>query len=80
MRSRSSSKTPISTTRPTWTFEFDWTAKGKHGVVEIDGITGETPQGAWAMPNFTKIVSRDALFDIGADTVGMLVPGGGMAQ
>ena len=65
--------------RPMWTFEFNWTAKGKHGVLEIDGITGETRQGASAMPNLTKIVSRDALFDIGADTVGMLVPGGGIA-
>ena len=31
------------------------------------------------MPSLTKIVSRDALFDIGADTVGMLVPGRGIA-
>jgi len=65
--------------RPIWTFEFDWASKGKHGAVEIDGITGETRAGASAMPNLTKIVSRDALFDIGADTVGMLVPGGGIA-
>jgi len=65
--------------RPTWSFEFDWPAKGKHGVIEIDGITGEIRQGASAVPNLTKIVSRDALFDIGADTVGMLVPGGGIA-
>jgi hypothetical protein len=65
--------------RPIWSFEFDWAAKGKHGVIEIDGITGEIRQGASAVPNLTKIVSRDALFDIGADTVGMLVPGGGIA-
>jgi len=65
--------------RPIWTFEFDWTSKAKHGAVEIDAITGEARAGASAMPNLTKIVSRDALFDIGADTVGMLVPGGGIA-
>ena len=65
--------------RPIWTFEFDWTAKGKRGAVEIDAITGETRAGASAIPNLTKIVTRDALFDIGADTVGMLVPGGGIA-
>jgi hypothetical protein len=65
--------------RPVWAFEFDWAAKGKHGVVEVDGITGEAHHGGSLMPNLTKIVSRDALFDIGADTVGMLVPGGGIA-
>ena len=65
--------------RPIWSFEFDWASKGKHGVVEIDGITGEIRQGGSAVPKLTKIVSRDALFDIGADTVGMLVPGGGIA-
>ena len=27
----------------------------------------------------TKLISRDALFDIGADTIGLLVPGGGIA-
>jgi hypothetical protein len=65
--------------RPTWGFEFDWAAKGKRGVVEIDGISGEARTGGSLMPSLTKIVSRDALFDIGADTVGMLVPGGGIA-
>src|SRR5262245_61527815 len=65
--------------RPIWGFEFDWTAKGKHGVVDIDGITGEARTGGALLPGLTKIVSRDALFDIGADTVGMLVPGGGIA-
>jgi hypothetical protein len=65
--------------RPIWAFEFDWAAKGKRGVVEIDGITGESRSGGSLVPSLTKIVSRDALFDIGADTVGMLVPGGGIA-
>jgi hypothetical protein len=65
--------------RPIWGFEFDWAAKGKRGVVEIDGVTGEARTGGSLMPSLTKIVSRDALFDIGADTVGMLVPGGGIA-
>ena len=64
--------------RPIWTFEFDWASKGKRGAIEIDGITGETRAGSSVMPNLTKIVTRDALFDIGADTVGMLVPGGGI--
>ena len=43
-----------------------------HGDVTVL-ITGETRAGASAMPNLTKIVSRDALFDIGADTVGVVV-------
>ena len=31
------------------------------------------------MAKVQRMVTRDALFDIGADTVGLLVPGGGIA-
>jgi hypothetical protein len=65
--------------RPIWAFEFAWQSKDKRGVVEIDGVTGAIRQGGSLLPQFTKIVTRDALFDIGADTIGLLVPGGGLA-
>jgi hypothetical protein len=65
--------------RPIWAFEFHWTPKDRRGVVEIDAITGEIRQGGSLLPQLSKIVTRDALFDIGADTVGMLIPGGGIA-
>ena len=65
--------------RPIWAFEFAWQSKDKRGVVEIDAVTGAIRQGGSLLPQFTKIVTRDALFDIGADTIGLLVPGGGLA-
>jgi hypothetical protein len=65
--------------RPIWAFEFHWKSKDKRGVVEIDAVTGAIRSSGSLLPQLTKIVSRDALFDIGADTVGLLVPGGSIA-
>jgi hypothetical protein len=65
--------------RPIWAFEFHWRSKDKRGVVEIDAVTGAIRAGGSLLPQFSKIVSRDALFDIGADTIGLLVPGGSIA-
>lgn len=65
--------------RPWWAFEFHWKPKDKRGVVEIDAVTGQMRQGQALMPKLQRMVSRDVLFDIGADTVGLLVPGGGIA-
>ena len=65
--------------RPWWAFEFLWKPKDKKGVVELDAITGQMRQGQALAARVTKMVNRDALFDIGADTVGLLVPGGSIA-
>lgn len=65
--------------RPWWAFEFHWQPKDKRGVVEIDAVTGQMRPGQALMAKVQRVVSRDALFDIGADTVGLLVPGGGIA-
>ena len=65
--------------RPWWAFEFHWRPKDKRGVVEIDAVTGQIRQGQALMAKVQKMVTRDALFDIGADTVSLLVPGGGIA-
>jgi hypothetical protein len=65
--------------RPWWAFEFHWKPKDKRGIVEIDAVTGQTRQGQALMPKLQRMVSRDTLFDIGADTVSLLVPGGGIA-
>jgi hypothetical protein len=65
--------------RPIWAFEFHWAPKDKTGVLEIDAITGQVRQAASLTSHMTKLISRDALFDIGADTIGLLVPGGGLA-
>jgi hypothetical protein len=65
--------------RPVWAFEFHWQSKDKRGVVEIDAVTGAVRQGGSLLPQLSKMVTRDALFDIGADTIGLLVPGGSIA-
>ena len=64
--------------RPTWTFEFDWTRRASTASSRSTGSPARPARGL-GDAQLTKIVSRDALFDIGADTVGMLVPGGGIA-
>ena len=65
--------------RPIWAFEFHWTPKDRSGVLEIDALTGAVRQAASLTSHMTRLISRDALFDIGADTVGLLVPGGSIA-
>ena len=65
--------------RPIVAFEFHLPAKDRKGVVEIDALTGEAKTATSLKLAITRRVSRDALFDIGADTVGLLVPGGSIA-
>ncbi len=49
-------------------------------MVEVDAITGDTRTAtALRMSTLTRMVTRDMLFDIGADTAGLLVPGGSIA-
>jgi hypothetical protein len=66
--------------RPVWAFEFRLPAKDKRGVVEVDALTGETRTAtALRMSSLTRLMTKDVLFDIGADTAGLLVPGGSIA-
>lgn len=65
--------------RPWWAFEFHWKPKDKKGVVELDAVTGEMRNSQALMARLSRSVTRDSLFDIGADTVGLLVPGGSIA-
>jgi hypothetical protein len=65
--------------RPIWAFEYAWRGKGKQGIVEIDSITGQTRQGKALVSSIKGMLSRDLLFDLGADTAGLLVPGGSIA-
>jgi len=65
--------------RPWWAFEFHWKPKDKRAVVELDAVTGLLRPGVALVDRVSKMMNRDALFDIGADTVGMLVPGGNIA-
>jgi len=65
--------------RPIWAFEFTWQGKGKQGIVDIDSVTGQTRQGKALVSSIKSMLSRDLLFDVGADTVGLFVPGGSIA-
>ncbi len=65
--------------RPVWAFEFRWSTKARTGVLELDAVTGESRHATSLRARLTKVASREALFDIGADTIGLLVPGGSIA-
>ncbi len=65
--------------RPIYAYEFRWKTKDKTAVAEIDGLTGEMRNAKSLRQQMNIPISRDALFDIGADTVGMLVPGANIA-
>ena len=63
--------------RATWAFEFTW--RDKRGVIEVDSISGQVQAGKAMMSQVKGLLNRDLLFDIGADTVGLFVPGGSIA-
>jgi hypothetical protein len=65
--------------RPIYAFEFKWKPKDKTGVAEFDGITGEMRNAKALLQQMNIPLTRNALFDIGADTLGMLVPGANIA-
>jgi hypothetical protein len=65
--------------RPVWAFEYTWNGKGKNAIVEIDAVTGQTRAGKALVSQIRGAMNRDLLFDVGADTVGLFVPGGSIA-
>ena len=66
--------------RPVYAFEYVWEAKSKRATVEVDGLTGEfKPTGKAFGADLKKVVNREMLFDIGAETLNLVVPGGAIA-
>lgn len=66
--------------RPVYAFEYEWAAKGKSSIVEFDGLTGEMNVGGRKLHDqFKQIVTKDLLFDVTADAVGLIIPGGSIA-
>ncbi len=66
--------------RPVYAFEYEWTGKGKRVIVEFDALSGDSHSGGKKWSDDIKgILTRDLFFDVTADAVGMLVPGGGIA-
>lgn len=65
---------------PIYAYKFSWKSKGKEGIVEVDGITGEVKTGQRTFAEYVgKVLDQAFLFDIGADAVGLLIPGGNIA-
>ena len=66
--------------RPIYAFECVWEAKGKQATVEVDGLTAEfKPMGKAFGAQLKKMLNREMLFDIGAETLNLVVPGGAIA-
>lgn len=66
--------------RPVFAFQYRWKSKGKEAIAEVDGLTGEISAGNRVFREYMgKVLSRDFLFDVGADAAGMLIPGGSIA-
>jgi len=66
--------------RPVYAFEYTWASKGKRAIAEIDGLTGEfRPTGSLFGEKLRRVLNREVLFDIGGETLNLVVPGGAIA-
>ena len=66
--------------RPVYALEYEWASKGKRVIVEFDALLGDMHSGGKKWSDQMKgILTRDLFFDVTADAVGMLVPGGSIA-
>ncbi|HET6632573.1 MAG TPA: hypothetical protein VFG73_07690 [Rhodanobacteraceae bacterium] len=61
--------------RPVYAFDYLW--RDKHGVLEIDGLTGRVNREGDLLGGMVKkLGSREALFDVGGEIANAIVPGG----
>lgn len=66
--------------RPIFAVEYLWKAKDKKQVIEFDGLTGDSkPESGELKKKVVNVLENDALFDIGADAVGTVLPGANIA-
>ncbi len=65
--------------RPVYLYEYTWEAKNQHVVFEIDAISGQVKEGKAFSSGESEFLSEASLFDIGADAIGLVVPGGEIA-
>lgn len=66
--------------RPVYALEYEWVTKGKRVVLEFDGLTGEVHTGGKKLSDHIKgVITSDLIFEVTADAVGLLVPGGSIA-
>ncbi|WP_242163346.1 hypothetical protein [Lysobacter sp. M15] len=66
--------------RPVYAFEYVWNPAGKVGVIEIDGLTGNVvASGEWFRDKIDRVMTRDMLFEMGAEVASAAIPAGGVA-
>ncbi|MCP4427994.1 MAG: hypothetical protein GY803_26205 [Chloroflexi bacterium] len=67
--------------RPIYAFQYRWKSKHREAILEYDGVTGKLQTDGKTFQQYMgKILDPEFLFDVGADTIDLLVPGGGIAM
>jgi hypothetical protein len=66
--------------RPVYAIEYLWKARQKTQVLEFDALTGDVrAEGGEIKKKVVRVLANDALFDIGADAIGTVLPGANIA-
>jgi hypothetical protein len=66
--------------RPVYAFELYWKSKEKRSVLEFDALTADIrAEGGQLKKGLVKVLENDALFDIGSDAIGTIMPGANIA-
>ena len=66
--------------RPVYAFQYRWISKDREAILEYDALTGQLQAGGKTFQQYVgKILDPEFLFDVGIDTIDLLVPGGGIA-
>jgi hypothetical protein len=65
---------------PIYAFEYNWTTKDKKQIVEFDGLSGAMrTEGKALHQSIKKVIDNDLLFDLSAEAINLVVPGGAIA-
>ncbi len=66
--------------RPVYAFQYRWLSKNKEAILEYDGLTGQWQSDGEIFQQYVgKLIDPEFLFDVGTETVDLLVPGSGLA-
>ncbi len=66
--------------RPMYVVEYVWKPKQKKQAMEFDALTGEFKAASGDIKKqVVRVLENDALFDIGADAIGTVLPGANIA-
>lgn len=66
--------------RPVYAFEYHWTTRQKHAVLEFSALTGDLrAEPGQIKSQVAQVLANDTLFDVGADALGSILPGANIA-